>query len=135
MSQEPAVLYVEDDPNSRRVMELILKFRLKLPHITMFEESSDFQKRVQALTPRPDVVFLDIHMKPISGFEMLEILRKLERFENVPVVALTASVMNEEVAMMRNAGFDGCFAKPLNVDMFESSFANILDGKPVWEIV
>jgi CheY-like chemotaxis protein len=135
MRQEPAVLYVEDDPSSRKVMELVLKCRMNLPHITLFEESSDFQKRVQALNPRPDVIFLDIHMKPISGFEMLGILRKLEQFENVPVVALTASVMNEEVAMMRTAGFDGCFAKPLNVDMFESSLANILSGKQVWEIV
>jgi CheY-like chemotaxis protein len=135
MNRKPAVLYVEDDSNSRKVMELILKYRMNLPHVTIFEESGDFQKRVQALDPRPDVIFLDIHMKPISGFDMLEILRQLEQFEDVPVVALTASVMNEEVAMMRTAGFDGCFAKPLNVDRFECSLANILSGQQVWEIV
>jgi CheY-like chemotaxis protein len=134
MTQKPAVLYVEDDPSSRKVMDLILRFRMNLPHVTMFEESSNFQKRIQALDPRPDVIFLDIHIKPISGFEMLEILRELEQFESIPVVALTASVMNEEVAMMRVAGFDGCFAKPLNVEMFESSLTNILSGKQVWEI-
>jgi CheY-like chemotaxis protein len=134
MNREPVVLYVEDDPSSRKVMEIVLKFRLNLPHITMFEESSNFRERVQALNPQPDVIFLDIHMKPISGFGMLEILQTLEQFEGVPVVALTASVMNEEVAMMRTAGFDGCFAKPLNVERFESSLANILNGKQVWEI-
>ena len=134
MNQDPAILYVEDDPMSRRVMEFVLKYRMKLSNITMFEESSDFQTRVGTLTPRPDVVFLDIHMKPYSGFEMLEILRNIEQYRHIPVVALTASVMNEEVAMMRTAGFDGCFAKPLDVDMFENNFVSILKGEQVWSI-
>jgi CheY-like chemotaxis protein len=134
MNYDPAILYVEDDPMSRRVMELVLKYRMKLSHITMFEESSDFQARVQALAPQPDVVFLDIHMQPYSGFEMLEMLRDLEQYRHIPVVALTASVMNEEVAMMRTAGFDGCFAKPLDVDRFEDNFVSILKGEQIWHI-
>jgi CheY-like chemotaxis protein len=135
MNQKPAILYVEDDPSSRKVMEIILKFRMNLSHITMFEESSNFQERVQEITPQPDVIFLDIHMKPIGGFEMLKILRKLEGFKGVPIIALTASVMSEEVAMMRTAGFDGCFGKPLDVEIFESSLGSILSGNQVWEIV
>ncbi len=49
------------------------------------------------MMPKPDVILLDIHVKPYSGFEMLEMLRKMNGFVDVPVVALTASVMNEEV--------------------------------------
>jgi two-component system cell cycle response regulator DivK len=134
MNHKPVVLYVEDDPSSRKVMEFVLKFRMNLSRIIMFEESSNFQDRVQALNPRPDVIFLDIHMRPHSGFEMLATLRELEQYKDTPVVALTASVMNDEVATIRAAGFDGCFAKPLNVEMFESSLAHILSGKEVWEI-
>jgi CheY-like chemotaxis protein len=134
MNPNMAILYVEDDPKSRKVMELFLKFRMKIAHIAVFEESSNFPERVQALNPRPDMVFLDIHVKPHSGFEMLEMLRKLEHFQGIPIVALTASVMNEEVAMMRAAGFDGCFAKPIDVDMFENGIKSVLKGEQVWRI-
>jgi len=44
------------------------------------------------------------------------------------VVALTASVMNEEIQQRRTAGFDGCLAKPIDVDEFPHSLARILEG-------
>jgi CheY-like chemotaxis protein len=135
MNPDMAILYVEDDPLSRKVMEMTLKFRMRVRNVTVFEESSNFPERVQALDPRPDVIFLDIHVKPHSGFEMLKMLRDLKKFEDIPIVALTASVMNEEVAMLRTAGFDGCFSKPLDVDSFEDGVKAVLKGEQVWRIL
>src|SRR5262245_33362571 len=97
MTEDYSVLYVEDDVNSRKVMKMILKGRMKLSNAVLFEDSEDFVERVKALDPRPDIVFLDIHVKPYSGFEMLKFLRDMPEFKDVPIVALTASVMNEEV--------------------------------------
>lgn len=134
MNPELSILYVEDDPISRKVMEMLLKFRMKVGHLHLFEESSNFPERVQALCPRPNIIFLDIHVKPHTGFEMLEMLRKLEPFKGVPVVALTASVMNEEVAMLRDAGFDACFAKPIDVESFECAIKGVMNGEHIWRI-
>lgn len=134
MNSEPAILYVEDDPRSRTVMEHYLRFRMKLPHVTILEDSNNFQERVQALNPLPDVIFLDIHVEPYSGFDMLQVLRELEHLRDIPVVALTASVMREEVEMMKTAGFDGCLAKPLDIDTFENSLTGVLSGRQIWQI-
>lgn len=133
MDNEPVILYVEDEPFSRKVMNVLLK-RLNLQHVTMFEDSEDFVGRLNTLNPPPSVIFLDIHVTPHDGFEMLEMVRDLEQFKATPVIALTASVMNEEVQKLENAGFDGCLAKPVNSDIFPDMLQQIMNGEHIWQI-
>jgi CheY-like chemotaxis protein len=135
MNNFPAVLYVEDDARSRKVMEVLLKANMKLPHVTIFESSASFLERLQALDPVPDVILLDIHVKPHSGFEMLHMLRQSDPFKHVPVVALTASVMNEEVIHLKEAGFDSCLSKPIDSVAFPSALKRIMSGESLWRIV
>jgi CheY-like chemotaxis protein len=134
MSKQPIILYVEDEARSRKVMRLIT-MDMGLSDVTIFEDSTDFAARAKALIPKPDVVFLDIHVKPYNGFEMLTMLRALEQFKGVPIVAMTASVMNEEIDQLRTAGFDGCLAKPIDMDTFPNTLARILKGEAVWRII
>ena len=135
MIDQPAVLYVEDDANSRDVMRMMLKMSMRLQVVTFFENSQDFLARLLALTPRPDIIFLDIHVKPITGFDMLKIIREQPTFAQVPVVALTASVMNEEIHRLRGAGFDGCISKPIDIEQFPEHVRRILNGETIWRIM
>jgi CheY-like chemotaxis protein len=134
MTGKPVILYVEDEPRSRRVMQMITD-DMELPNVTIFEDSTDFLTRAAALEPKPDVIFLDIHMKPYTGFEMLAMLQKSSTFDGVPVVAMTASVMNEEIQQLRSTGFDGCVAKPIDFDSFPEVLNRIMRGEKVWRIV
>lgn len=134
-TKQPVVLYVEDDPQSRKLMSMLLKGRMKLPHVTILEDSDNFQAHVEALDPKPDIILLDIHMKPINGFEMLTLLREYDWVENTPIVALTASVMSEEVQRLRSIGFDGCLAKPIDLQTFPETLERILDGETIWRII
>lgn len=135
MSYEPVVLYVDDDPQSRMVMKLLLNGRMKLPYIALFEDSENFMERVLALEVKPDVIFLDIHVTPFNGFEMLRQLRQHQAFGDTPIIALTASVMSDEVVQLRVAGFDGCLAKPIDMDTFPAALDCILNREEVWNIV
>jgi CheY-like chemotaxis protein len=135
MDNAPVVLYVEDDPNSRRLMQMLLSGRLKLPHVTIFENSDNFLSRVETLDPKPDIIFLDIHMQPYNGFSMLEMLQKLEWTRSTPIIALTASVMNEEVQKLRTVGFNGCLAKPIDMMTFPDTMKRILAGEIIWRIL
>jgi CheY-like chemotaxis protein len=134
MNHQPVVLYVEDDTQSRKLMQMLLTGRLKLPNVTILEDSEDFLARMEALNPKPEIIFLDIHMKPYNGFEMLAMLRQLDWVNGTPIVALTASVMNEEVQLLRTAGFSGCLAKPIDLATFPETLDRILDGEIVWRI-
>ncbi len=137
MSNEakPAVLYVEDDPQSRKLMSMLLSGRMRLNEVMIFEDSHDFQTKVEHLDPKPRIIFLDIHVSPLNGFEMLQVLRQITSLDETPIIALTASVMNEEVHRLRSAGFNGCLSKPLDLSTFPETFQRILDGETVWRIV
>lgn len=129
------VLYVEDDPQSRAVMEILLIHTLSVTKFAMFEDSTDFEARLAQIPFEPDIVFLDIHMRPIGGFEMLKILRTRPIYARRPIVALTASVMNEEVEQLKAAGFNGVIPKPINLDTFPSTIQQILNGQEIWRVL
>lgn len=127
-------LYVEDDPSSRQVMDLLLTKAMKVGNLTIFADSKDFLHRLQSLAPLPDIILLDIHVEPYDGFEMLNMIRQIPALRNCKVIALTASVMNEEVEAMREKGFDGTISKPLRMSEFPSLIRRIAAGGDVWYI-
>lgn len=135
MSSYPAVLYVEDDPKSRMVMEVLLKQHLGLHNVSIFENSADFEARLDALPFQPDLVFLDIHVDPLDGFQMLALLRQRPAYQQLPIVALTASVMNEEIQQLRDAGFNGVIPKPIEISAFPDTIKLLLSGESVWRVI
>ena len=115
-------------------MRTCLTRGLGYQNVTIFEDSSNFSAKLGQCLSQPDVVFLDIHMEPLDGFAMLKLIRKNRVCQSTKVIALTASVMNEEVKMLREAGFDGVLAKPLDYDVFPKVLRRVLDGEQVWHI-
>jgi CheY-like chemotaxis protein len=134
MLSNPVFLYVEDEPFSRLVMETLLVRALHYEQVTIFENSERFIERIEALTKLPDVIFLDIHMLPHSGFEMLTMLGEHPAYNATRIIALTASVMNEEVESLKTAGFNGAISKPIDQLVFPQLLQKILDGEEVWHI-
>lgn len=130
----PSFLYVEDDMLSREVIEVILKEVLGYTEVTTFEDSRDFQQRLEQMPYIPDVIFLDIHMQPYDGFHLLAMLRQNPRYENSRIIAVTASVMNTEINTLQKAGFDGVIPKPINQRTFGDALIRILNGEPIWLI-
>jgi CheY-like chemotaxis protein len=131
---DPVILYFEDDALSREVMKACLTRGLGYHNVTIFPDSSQFNDKLASLVDKPDVIFLDIHMEPIDGFAMLRRIRQDDLYRSTRVIALTASVMNEEVKILKEAGFDGVIAKPLDYDTFPVVLHRILDGEQVWHI-
>jgi CheY-like chemotaxis protein len=131
---DPVILYVEDDFLSREVMQALLIRGMGYRNITIFDDSTDFMNKLDTLSSKPDVIFLDIHMEPVDGFTMLRQIRENEGLRSTKVVALTASVMNEEVKMLKDAGFNGVIAKPLDADTFPKTLQRILNGEHVWNV-
>jgi len=131
--QEATFVYVEDHLPSQTVMKLILR-ELGYVGLTVFSDSHNFIGAIEQLAPEPNVFFLDIHVRPHTGFEMLKMLREHPRFCNAFVIALTASVMSDEIEMLREAGFDGVIGKPISEESFEETLTRLLNGEQLWMI-
>ncbi len=78
-----------------------------------------------------NVVFLDLEMPDMDGYEVLEKLKDDDRFDSVPIVAYTVHV--SEMQETHSKGFDGFLGKPLDSDRFSDQLDRILSGEPVWE--
>jgi CheY-like chemotaxis protein len=133
-SQKPILVYVEDDENSIIVMKMVVERIMKLPTLYVLQSRADFVQQVKSLGVVPEVFLLDIQMKPYDGVELLSMLRKDPQFKCSKVIALTASVTNEEVSLLKSGGFDGAIAKPLNIEVFPDLIARIINGEHVWYI-
>ena len=132
--QQPVLVYVEDDEASILVMKMVVERVMGLPNLYVLQSRADFVQQVKGLGVVPDVFLLDIQMKPYDGVELLSMLRGDPQFKCSKVVALTASVTNEEVSLLKSGGFDGAIAKPLNIDAFPDLIARIINGEHVWYI-
>ena len=132
--QKPILAYVEDDENSILVMKMVVERVMGLPTLYVLQSRADFLQQVRGLGLVPDVFLLDIQMRPYDGVELLSMLRGDPQFSKCKVVALTASVTNEEVSLLKRGGFDGAIAKPLNIEAFPDLIARITKGENVWYI-
>jgi len=133
-SQKPILVYVEDDENSILVMKMVVERVMGLPTLHVLQSRADFIQQVKELGVVPDIFLLDIQMKPYDGVELLSMLRDDPQFTKSKVIALTASVTNEEVSLLKSSGFDGAISKPLNIEIFPDLIARIINGDSVWHI-
>jgi two-component system cell cycle response regulator DivK len=77
-----------------------------------------------------EIVFLDLEMPGLTGYEILEMLKLDDRFAGVPIVAYT--VYSNEINRAYELGFDSFIGKPLDPDKFPDQLAKILSGEAVW---
>ena len=71
----------------------------------------------------PDLVFLDLQMPSKDGFSVIRELRREQRFENLRVVAVTASAMMGDRERAIAAGFDWYITKPIDLSEVEAQVA------------
>ncbi len=134
MMDVDCLLCVEDDASNRLVMKLLVEKTLNPKYYAIFEDSADFIPRMRNLPLRPDIILLDIHVTPFNGFQMLQMIRQDSVYFDSKVVALTASVMNEEVERLRKSGFNGAIGKPITLSAFPIVIERIIKGESIWQI-
>lgn len=78
----------------------------------------------------PDAVLMDIGLPEMGGYAATAEIRRLEgAAARVPVTALSACAMPEDVAACRAAGMDGHLAKPLDCTRLMAELARLLPAR------
>jgi CheY-like chemotaxis protein len=113
------VLVVDDNRDSANSLSALIKMlgnevRTAYDGFEAVEAAAEFQ---------PDVVFLDIGLPRISGYEAAQRIRELPSGNSVFLVALTGWGQDEDRRRSREAGFDRHIVKPVNPDVLEPLLA------------
>ena len=104
------VLVAEDHPVNRKVVGLLLQ---SMGHMVSFAENGQ-QALMQASQSDFDLVLMDIHMPVMDGLSSARQIRALNGARGqVPIVALTADVMNDAAEQAMAAGMNAFLSKPL----------------------
>lgn len=105
------ILVVEDDEKSRRLLTDVLRYHgFDVCAVTTGEDGL-----ADARVCAPDAALLDIELPGISGFDVLARLRAESTGTALPVIAVTASVMDQDRKKILAAGFDAYVPKPVNI--------------------
>jgi PAS domain S-box-containing protein len=102
------VLMVDDDVASRRIVELFLRGEIEI------ESASNSKEALEKINAQVySLVLMDISLgKGISGIEIMQKLRGLPGYENIPVIAVTAHAMVGDKEKFLDSGFDDYLSKP-----------------------
>lgn len=112
---EKTVLYIEDNPANLRLVENLL---LPKSNITLVAAHEPVLGLNLANNTIPDLIFLDINLPGMNGFEVLKIIKQSSNLNHIPVVALSANAMAGDIRHGIEAGFDDYLAKPINISEF-----------------
>lgn len=114
-----SILLVEDNPVNQKMTDLMLS---KAGY--MIDIAADGKEAVQKYTTKPDaydLIFMDINMPAMDGFEATRLIRSFEEenmdLPKVPILALTANVLDDFRVKCNEAGMDGFLTKPIKRDL------------------
>ncbi len=117
------ILIIEDDANSRKLVRDVLQVK---GYQTIESETAEEGIRL-AQEKLPALILMDIQLPGISGIEALKILRTDLKTQSIPVIAVTASVMNQQQSLITDAGFDSFEGKPVSVAALLKKVRGLLD--------
>jgi len=111
----PRVLVVEDNQVNRLVAERLLR---KLG--CTVELATNGRQALEKVTAHTfDVILMDVHMPEMDGLEATRLIRSTEHDRRCPIIALTASAMEEDRDRCLSAGMDDFFVKPVQLEDFK----------------
>lgn len=127
MNQKVDILYVEDDrSDAEMIMRILLKSNAKntLLHLQNGEEALEYIFATGRYSDRiignlPKVILLDLKMPKINGLEVLERIKSDERTKTIPVVLLTSSKEDNDIACGYNLGVNSYIIKPVEFEELE----------------
>lgn len=105
------ILIVEDNARNMKLVRDVLQVK---GHTTVEAVNAEDGIALATAAP-PDLVLMDIQLPGMNGIEALRVLRRQPATMHIPVIAVTASVMQQDRKMITEAGFDAYVGKPISL--------------------
>jgi two-component system, sensor histidine kinase len=110
------ILVVDDD----RVNHAVFKKMIGLLGHDLVAVSNGQQAVEHAMSGKWDLILMDVQMPVMDGIEATHLLRKNPHTAQIPIIAVTASIMPEQMNRYLEAGFSAVLPKPIRKDILEA---------------
>jgi CheY-like chemotaxis protein len=118
------VLLVEDYKDTRELMRFLLE--IILGH-RVTEAADGIEAVEQAKREHPDLILMDISMPEMDGIEATRLIKQLDGFENIPIVAITGHSEKYQKEALK-AGVNEVVRKPVELDDLEPLLLSYLSA-------
>lgn len=132
MGQEFEIVIVEDNPMDAELMLRSLKKNNLANSLIVLE---DGEQALDYIFCRgqysngdlgvPKVIFLDLKLPKLGGLEVLEEIKSNEKTKNIPVVIVTSSKEDPDIAKAYNLGANSYVVKPVNFEKFSETIVQL----------
>jgi signal transduction histidine kinase/ABC-type nitrate/sulfonate/bicarbonate transport system substrate-binding protein/DNA-binding NarL/FixJ family response regulator len=110
--EKATILIVDDIKDNRKLVSSTLdRYNLDIIEAKNGQDAIESLKNIKV-----DLIFLDIKMPVMDGYEAAKIIKNDQKLKNIPLIALTASAMGEDLQKINEYKFDGYLRKPVSSD-------------------
>jgi CheY-like chemotaxis protein len=121
------ILIIDDEADIRLISKMSLS-RIGGMEVIEADNGPDGVRRAEA--ERPDAILLDVMMPLMDGPTTLAALRKNAATADIPVIFLTAKVMDSEISRLRAMGVAGVLPKPFDPLALPGQVQEVLQDRP-----
>jgi len=114
------ILIVEDNVTNQLVLLGLLE-----DYVEKIDVAKNGKEAVEMYEKgKYELIFMDLQMPVMDGYEATKIIRAMD--EKIPIIALTANAMSEEMQRTKALGMNGHLVKPINLEkLFDTLFKHI----------
>jgi len=117
------ILIVEDNDKNLKLVRDVLQVK----GYETIEAGNAEDGIALARERKPDLILMDIQLPGMNGIEAIGVLRADPSTADIPVAAVTASVMQHDRNKITVAGFNAYVGKPINLNEFLATVRKLLE--------
>ncbi|MFN4226979.1 MAG: response regulator [Candidatus Ratteibacteria bacterium] len=122
--REIKILIGDDNVNIVNSLKEFLEYRN--PNFRILGAYNGFEVGRYLYNFKPDILILDIFMPGISGFDILNIIKKDEKLKDISIIVITGYSDKENIKRAKEKGADYIFIKPFDYNEIEKTIKKII---------
>ena len=124
MTKKKQIFIVEDNEKNLELFKAVLG---TLPDLDILTSITGKEGLQLIKTNDIDVIVLDIQLPDMTGIDICKELRKLNKYKDTPILAVTSFAMKGDKERILDAGFNDYISKPLQIKEFRESIIKYLE--------
>ena len=123
------IVFVDDSKSVLKTIEILLKNRVQSGEIAIrtFSKTQEFLNEIESGSLELSLLFLDINMPGMSGYDLLKKLRQMEKYKETPIIALTTENTGEAQENGKELGFNEWIIKINALNTLQKSLYMAID--------